>query len=98
MPPEIEVDGRIYGDDEEIFANKTSRSGRRHRIGGGGMTKRKIEEIPDLRFGVRLGLQEKESEILMATLDFDVPMVPAGEPSSSADPSSKKPKHFKIKK
>ena len=56
MPPEIEVDGRIYGDDEEIFANKTSRSGRRHRIGGGGMTKRKIEEIPDLRFGVRLGV------------------------------------------
>ena len=43
-------------------------------------------------------LQEKESEIPMATLDSDVPMVPAGEPSSSAGPSSKKPKRFEIKK
>ncbi|KAH1248080.1 RING-box protein 1a [Glycine max] len=34
----------------------------------------------------------------MATLDSDVPMVPAGEPSSSAGPSSKKPKRFEIKK
>ncbi|EXB38966.1 RING-box protein 1a [Morus notabilis] len=34
----------------------------------------------------------------MATLDTDVPMVPAGEPSSSAGPSSKKPKRFEIKK
>jgi len=34
----------------------------------------------------------------MATLDSDVPMIPAGEPSSSAGPSSKKPKRFEIKK
>ncbi|RYR21787.1 hypothetical protein Ahy_B03g067104 isoform A [Arachis hypogaea] len=35
----------------------------------------------------------------MATLDSDVPMVPAGEPSSSAaGPSTKKPKRFEIKK
>ncbi|KAG5088195.1 hypothetical protein JHK86_000807 [Glycine max] len=34
----------------------------------------------------------------MATLDFDVPMVPTGEPSSNVGPSSKKPKHFEIKK
>ncbi|XP_027926838.1 RING-box protein 1a isoform X1 [Vigna unguiculata] len=35
----------------------------------------------------------------MATLDSDVTMVPAGEPSSSAGPSSsKKPKRFEIKK
>lgn len=34
----------------------------------------------------------------MATLDSDIPMVPAGEPSSSAGPSSKKPKRFEIKK
>lgn len=35
----------------------------------------------------------------MATLDTDVPMVPAGEASSSAGPSSsKKPKRFEIKK
>ncbi|KAF7837946.1 RING-box protein 1a [Senna tora] len=34
----------------------------------------------------------------MATLDSDVPMVPAGDPSSSAGPSSKKPKRFEIKK
>ncbi|GAU31930.1 hypothetical protein TSUD_271140 [Trifolium subterraneum] len=35
----------------------------------------------------------------MATLDSDVPMVPAGEASSSgAGPSSKKPKRFEIKK
>lgn len=31
-------------------------SGRRRRIGGGGMAERKLEEIPDLRFGVRLGV------------------------------------------
>jgi hypothetical protein len=41
-------------------------------------------------------LREKEA---MATLDSDVPMVPAGEASSSgAGPSSKKPKRFEIKK
>lgn len=35
----------------------------------------------------------------MATLDSDVPMVPVGEASSSAGPSStKKPKRFEIKK
>lgn len=35
----------------------------------------------------------------MATLDSDVPMVPAGEASSSSGPSStKKPKRFEIKK
>ncbi|KAF7836815.1 RING-box protein 1a [Senna tora] len=34
----------------------------------------------------------------MATMDSDVPMVQAGEPSSSAGPSSKKPKRFEIKK
>lgn len=36
----------------------------------------------------------------MATLDSDVPMVPVGEASSSAAPSSstKKPKRFEIKK
>ncbi|KAL2590061.1 hypothetical protein AAZV13_13G269200 [Glycine max] len=36
----------------------------------------------------------------MATLDSDVTMVPAGEPSTSAGPSSstKKPKRFEIKK
>ncbi|XP_047159281.1 RING-box protein 1a-like [Vigna umbellata] len=34
----------------------------------------------------------------MATLDSDVPMIPAGEASSSAGPSSKKPKRFEIKK
>ncbi|KAF5726099.1 putative ring-box protein [Tripterygium wilfordii] len=36
----------------------------------------------------------------MATLDSDVPMVPVGESSSSAAPSSssKKPKRFEIKK
>ncbi|KAF5743106.1 RING-box protein 1a-like isoform X1 [Tripterygium wilfordii] len=36
----------------------------------------------------------------MATLDSDVPMVPAGEASGSAAPScsSKKPKRFEIKK
>ncbi|KAF3443614.1 hypothetical protein FNV43_RR13304 [Rhamnella rubrinervis] len=34
----------------------------------------------------------------MATLDSDVPMVPVGEASSSAGPSStKKPKRFEIK-
>ncbi|KAL9297585.1 hypothetical protein ACSQ67_023481 [Phaseolus vulgaris] len=37
-------------------------------------------------------------ERYMATLDSDVPMIPAGEPSSSAGPSSKKPKRFEIKK
>lgn len=31
-------------------------SGRRRRIGGGGMAERKLEEVPDLRFGVRLGI------------------------------------------
>lgn len=34
----------------------------------------------------------------MAAMDTDVPMVQAGEPSSSAGPSSKKPKRFEIKK
>ncbi|KAH9804653.1 RING-box protein 1a [Citrus sinensis] len=36
----------------------------------------------------------------MATLDSDVPMIPVGEASSSAGPSSssKKPKRFEIKK
>ncbi|MCI72755.1 RING-box protein, partial [Trifolium medium] len=35
----------------------------------------------------------------MAALDSDVPMVPAGEASSSGSgPSSKKPKRFEIKK
>ncbi|TQD83973.1 hypothetical protein C1H46_030476 [Malus baccata] len=34
----------------------------------------------------------------MATLDSDVPMVPAGEGSSSAGSSTKKPKRFEIKK
>ncbi len=36
----------------------------------------------------------------MATLDLDVPMVPVGEPSGSAGPSSssKKNKRFEIKK
>ncbi|BAT92176.1 hypothetical protein VIGAN_07085400 [Vigna angularis var. angularis] len=36
----------------------------------------------------------------MATIDSDVTMVPAGEPSSSTGPSSssKKPKRFEIKK
>lgn len=36
----------------------------------------------------------------MATLDSDVPMVPAGETSCCAHggPSSKKPKRFEIKK
>lgn len=46
----------ICGDDEEIFANKTSHSRRRYRIGGGEMAKQKLEEIPDLRFKVRLGV------------------------------------------
>ena len=55
-PPKIEVDGWICGDDEEIFANKTSHSGRRHHIGGGRMAEWKLEQILDLRFEVRLGV------------------------------------------
>ena len=47
---------------------------------------------------VETSKREKKRERGMATLDSDVPMVPAGEPSSSAGPSSKKPKRFEIKK
>ncbi|RYQ91946.1 hypothetical protein Ahy_B09g098012 [Arachis hypogaea] len=46
----------------------------------------------------RCSLRQRKEEI-NATLDSDVPMVPAGQPSSSAaGPSTKKPKLFEIKK
>ena len=58
----------------------------------------KISEKSAKSSGGKTRERERERERAMATLDSDVPMVPAGEPSSSAGPSSKKPKRFEIKK
>lgn len=73
-------------------------------MGHRSMTLIKTETLSSFYFSVRI-CSPKAARALgflraMATLDSDVPMVPVGEPSSSAGPSSssKKNKRFEIKK